>query len=206
MLWWNVRYRAHVCLWRYLVFRLSISEMVTSTFAFPWLGSESNHDAFAKVRPSERNQSGQAGSHRRTTFGQFVSLNLDAADFSFLFEINIYDLRRHVWSSKTLQPELQGLHSKGAYRSVAISSKVRVIDPPKGDGKASSAHSYIIDEEGEGGGEFGNDNADDRNMVLLQLRLCQSQAGARYYRSGRPRYRTHPFPQTQLPSILFHPR
>jgi hypothetical protein len=54
--------------------------------------------------------------------------------------------------SKTEQPEAQGLHSKGAYRSVATSSKQRVITPSKGgDLKASSAHSYAIDEEGEGG-------------------------------------------------------
>lgn len=78
----------------------------------------------------------------------------DTADNSFLYEINIYDLRRRVWTSKTLQPTMHGLFSKGAYRSVAISSKNRVIDPPKGgELKASSAQSYVIDEDGEGGGE-----------------------------------------------------
>jgi hypothetical protein len=69
-----------------------------------------------------------------------------------VYELNVYDLRRRLWVSKTEQPEMQGLHSKGAYRSVATSSKQRVIAPAKGgDLKASSGHSYSIDEEGEGG-------------------------------------------------------
>lgn len=67
----------------------------------------------------------------------------------------MFDLRRSVWTSKTLQPELQGLHSKGAYRSVAISSKTRMVVPmSSGEIKASAAHSYVIDEDGEGGGEL----------------------------------------------------
>lgn len=55
--------------------------------------------------------------------------------------------------SKTDQPERQGLHSKGAYRSVAASAKHRVITPRK-DAKATHAHTYSIDEEGEGGGKL----------------------------------------------------
>lgn len=73
----------------------------------------------------------------------------------------MFDLRRNVWTSKTLQPELQGLHSKGAYRSVAISSKTRMVVPmSSGETKASAAHSYVIDEDGEGGGESKLDVAD----------------------------------------------
>ena len=69
--------------------------------------------------------------------------------------MNVYDLRRKIWVSKTEQPEMQGLHSKGAYRSVAASSKRRVVLPAKsGEIKPSSTHSYSIDEEGEGGGEW----------------------------------------------------
>ena len=56
-----------------------------------------------------------------------------------------------MWISKTDQPERQGLHSKGAYRSVAASAKHRVITPRK---DAKSAHTYTIDEEGEGGGKY----------------------------------------------------
>lgn len=56
-----------------------------------------------------------------------------------------------MWISRTDQPERQGLHSKGAYRSVACSAKHRVIAPRGVDPK--SAHTYTIDEEGEGGGE-----------------------------------------------------
>ena len=62
----------------------------------------------------------------------------------------MYDLRQRRWLSKTIQPEAQGQHSKGAYRSVMVSSKQRVITP-KSDGKISSAQSYSIEEEGEGG-------------------------------------------------------
>ena len=63
----------------------------------------------------------------------------------------MFDLKRKLWVSKTDQPELQGLHSKGAYRSVAASSRQRVIYPKKGDVKGSAAQTYSIDEEGEGG-------------------------------------------------------
>jgi hypothetical protein len=56
-----------------------------------------------------------------------------------------------MWISKTDQPERQGLHSKGAYRSIACSAKHRVVTP-RGDPK--SVRTYSIDEEGEGGGEL----------------------------------------------------
>lgn len=71
---------------------------------------------------------------------------LRPADSSWVYEINVYDLKRRVWISRTEQPEAQGLHSKGAYRSVATSSKQRVILP-------KNALSYAINEEGEGGGQ-----------------------------------------------------
>ena len=69
----------------------------------------------------------------------------------WIYEINVYDLREKRWISKTKQPDAQGMHSTGAYRSVIASSKQRVIIPKSGDGKASSAQSYSIDEVGEGG-------------------------------------------------------
>lgn len=64
----------------------------------------------------------------------------------WIYQVNVYDLKRRQWVSKTEQPEVQGLHSKGAYRSVACSSKQRVIQ--SGD---KSIATYSIDEEGEGG-------------------------------------------------------
>lgn len=65
----------------------------------------------------------------------------------------MYDLKRHVWSSKTMQPELRGMHSKGAYRSLMTGGKRRVIQPIKGeDVKGSAPFSYSMEEEGEGGG------------------------------------------------------
>ena len=67
----------------------------------------------------------------------------------------MFDLKRKVWVSKTEQPEMQGTHSKGAYRSVATSSKHRVIIPGRsGELKSHTTHSYTIDEEDEGGGKL----------------------------------------------------
>jgi len=87
----------------------------------------------------------------------------------WIYEINVYDLEEKTWVSKTHQPELQGLHSKGAYRSVSTSSNQRVITPAKGeDGTASSAHSYSIDEVGGGGGEFSS-SAGHYQTVLDRL-------------------------------------
>ena len=75
---------------------------------------------------------------------------------SWLYEMNLYDLKTNQWISKTMQPEANGLHSKGAYRSVCVSSKQRVITPePDGDTQVGAKHSYSIDEDGEGGGESG---------------------------------------------------
>lgn len=56
--------------------------------------------------------------------------------------------------SKTEQPEMQVLHSKGAYRSVATSSKQRVILPDSVDPKVVPRHSYAVDEEDEGGSKI----------------------------------------------------
>ncbi|WRT70549.1 uncharacterized protein IL334_007547 [Kwoniella shivajii] len=84
--------------------------------------------------------------------GKLVISGGQHSDNSWIYEINVYDLKKNLWESKTIQPELGGLHSKGAYRSVATSSKRRVVVPHVGgDMKATSSHSYSIDEEGEGG-------------------------------------------------------
>lgn len=86
--------------------------------------------------------------------GKLVISGGQHSDNSWIYEINVYNLKKQVWESKTVQPEAGGLHSKGAYRSVATSSKRRVVVPHTGgELKATSSHSYSIDEEGEGGGE-----------------------------------------------------
>jgi hypothetical protein len=92
------------------------------------------------IRSSLRHLPGPARRFRRSTRGQLVSANPpDYAHDRWVYELNVYDLRRRLWVSKTEQPEMEGLHSKGAYRSVATSSKQRVIAPAKGgDLKASS--------------------------------------------------------------------
>ena len=109
----------------------------------------------------------------------------------WIYEINVYDLRRHVWSSKTMQPELRGMHSKGAYRSLLTGGKRRVIQPLKGeDVKGSAPLSYSIEEEGEGGGkpifcrcirQIRGIQLTCRFVLLLQLRLCQSPPRARHH-------------------------
>lgn len=68
---------------------------------------------------------------------------------------NVYDLKNRVWISKTEQPQADGMYSKGAYRSVAASSKKRVQTPRQGgDLKSATTHAYSVDEEGEGGGKY----------------------------------------------------
>ena len=62
----------------------------------------------------------------------------------------MYDLKARRWVSKTQQPEVNGLHSKGAYRSVAVSSKQRVITQPTQSDKTAK-QSYSIEEDGKGG-------------------------------------------------------
>ncbi|WWD20591.1 hypothetical protein CI109_105067 [Kwoniella shandongensis] len=84
--------------------------------------------------------------------GKLIISGGQHSDNSWIYEINVYDLKNRVWESKTEQPEMGGLHSKGAYRSVATSSKTRVVLPHgSGEVKSSSTHSYSVDEEGEGG-------------------------------------------------------
>jgi hypothetical protein len=68
----------------------------------------------------------------------------------WIYEINVYDLKKRVWISRTPQPESQGSNSKGAYRSVAASSKRRVVVPAR-DGERGPSQSYSLEEEGEGG-------------------------------------------------------
>ncbi|ORY35840.1 hypothetical protein BCR39DRAFT_455988, partial [Naematelia encephala] len=82
--------------------------------------------------------------------GQLVVFGGQHSDNSWIYEVNVFDLSKRIWVSKTAQPELQGQHSKGAYRSVATSSKSHVIIPTK-PGDQSAAHSFSLDEEGEGG-------------------------------------------------------
>ncbi|KAK6906786.1 hypothetical protein I203_100773 [Kwoniella mangroviensis CBS 8507] len=83
--------------------------------------------------------------------GKLVISGGQHSDNSWIYEINVYDLKKKVWESKTAQPESSGLHSKGAYRSVATSLKKRVVQPQPTSELKSSSHSYSIDEEGEGG-------------------------------------------------------
>ncbi|WWC65357.1 uncharacterized protein I303_107975 [Kwoniella dejecticola CBS 10117] len=84
--------------------------------------------------------------------GKLVVSGGQHSDNSWIYEINVYNLKKGIWESKTAQPESGGLHSKGAYRSVATSSKQRVVIPHGGgELKATSSHSYSIDEDGEGG-------------------------------------------------------
>lgn len=79
------------------------------------------------------------------------SLRVSQLTCSWVYEINTYDLDKNIWVSRTEQPEAHGFHSKGAYRSVATSSKQRVISPHRETSQQSL--SYAVDEEGEGGGE-----------------------------------------------------
>ncbi|EIW69823.1 hypothetical protein TREMEDRAFT_11835, partial [Tremella mesenterica DSM 1558] len=83
--------------------------------------------------------------------GKLIVSGGQHSDNSWIYEVNVYDLRTRRWISKTAQPEMSGLHSKGAYRSVMASSKQKVILPRRIDNKPSTTHSYTIDEEGEGG-------------------------------------------------------
>ncbi|WVW81010.1 hypothetical protein I302_103001 [Kwoniella bestiolae CBS 10118] len=83
--------------------------------------------------------------------GKLVISGGQYSDNSWIYEINVYDLKKRVWESKTAQPESAGQHSKGAYRSVATSSRKRVVLPQTSSELKSSSHSYSIDEEGEGG-------------------------------------------------------
>lgn len=77
------------------------------------------------------------------------------SDNTWIYEINVYDLKNRVWISKTEQPQADGMYSKGAYRSVAASSKKRVQTPRQGgDLKSATTHAYSVDEEGEGGGKY----------------------------------------------------
>lgn len=83
-------------------------------------------------------------------------------DNSWIYEISAYDLRRHVWVSKTPQPESHGLHSKGAYRSVAISTNQRVVFPLSDSHTftGTQALPYSEDEEGYGGSIYCYSNYD----------------------------------------------
>nr|ODN90063.1 regulatory protein ral2 [Cryptococcus depauperatus CBS 7841] len=88
--------------------------------------------------------------------GQLVVSGGQHSDNSWIYEINVYDLENRLWVSKTEQPQASGMYSKGAYRSVATSSKKRVVVPHArqgADGKSANTHSYSVDEEGGGGGE-----------------------------------------------------
>ncbi|KAK4683499.1 hypothetical protein P7C73_g6754, partial [Tremellales sp. Uapishka_1] len=105
--------------------------------------------------------------------GKLVVSGGQHSDNSWIYEINVFDLTKRIWVSRTEQPELQGLHSKGAYRSVATSSKQRVIVPNKSSEMrtpASASQSYSIDEEGEGGDIWTYSNY-DFSKVRRELEL-----------------------------------
>lgn len=87
--------------------------------------------------------------------GKLVISGGQHSDNTWIYEINVYDLKNRVWISKTEQPQADGMYSKGAYRSVAASSKKRVQTPRQGgDLKSATTHAYSVDEEGEGGGKY----------------------------------------------------
>lgn len=83
-------------------------------------------------------------------------------DNTWIYEVSAYDLRRHIWVSKTLQPESHGLHSKGAYRSVAISTNQRVVFPHSDSHTftGTQALPFSEDEEGYGGNIYCYSNYD----------------------------------------------
>lgn len=86
--------------------------------------------------------------------GNLIVWGGQRTDNTWIYEMNVYDLSRGVWVAKTRQPETHGLHSKGAYRSVAVSSTHRVIipaDPHTVTGM--QALPYSMEEQG-GGGEI----------------------------------------------------
>ncbi|OXG29117.1 regulatory protein ral2 [Cryptococcus neoformans Tu259-1] len=84
--------------------------------------------------------------------GKLVISGGQHSDNTWIYEINVYDLKNRVWISKTEQPQADGMYSKGAYRSVAASTKKRVQTPRQGgDLKSATTHAYSVDEEGEGG-------------------------------------------------------
>jgi len=105
--------------------------------------------------------------------------------------MNIYDLRQRRWVSKTMQPDLQGLHSKGAYRSVATSSKQRVITPKAGEMRNTSSQSYSIDEEGEGGEIWSYSNYDFAK-VRRELDLFTPAGEAVEHAAPSPHYASPP--------------
>lgn len=85
--------------------------------------------------------------------GQLIVCGGQRSDNSWIYEINTFDLKRQTWISKTEQPESHGMHSKGAYRSVAVSSTLRVIVPvPEAQLMTGSpALPYTVEEDGGGG-------------------------------------------------------
>ncbi|WVO20378.1 uncharacterized protein IAS62_001673 [Cryptococcus decagattii] len=84
--------------------------------------------------------------------GKLVISGGQHSDNTWIYEINVYDLKNRVWISKTEQPQADGMYSKGAYRSIATSSKKRVQRPQQGGHlKSTTAHTYSVDEEDEGG-------------------------------------------------------
>lgn len=93
---------------------------------------------------------------------QLVVCGGQRGDNTWIYELNVFDLKSQTWVSNTDQPESHGLHSKGAYRSCATSSTQRVVVP------ASDAHTitgaqalpYSIDEEGSGGDIYCYSNYD----------------------------------------------
>ncbi|CAK9786675.1 galactose oxidase [Cutaneotrichosporon oleaginosum] len=83
-------------------------------------------------------------------------------DNTWIYEISAYDLKRRLWVSKTPQPESHGLHSKGAYRSVALSTNQRVVFPHSDSHTFTGTQGlpFSEDEEGYGGSIYVYSNYD----------------------------------------------
>ncbi|RSH76876.1 uncharacterized protein EHS24_005278 [Apiotrichum porosum] len=108
---------------------------------------------------------------------QLVICGGQRSDNTWIYEMNIYDLARGVWTSKTEQPESHGLHSKGAYRSVAASSTQRVVMPTADAVTGAPALSYSVDEEG-GGGDIWCYSNYDFAKVRRELEIVSPLDGA----------------------------
>ncbi|BEJ11237.1 hypothetical protein CspHIS471_0106590 [Cutaneotrichosporon sp. HIS471] len=94
--------------------------------------------------------------------GKLIVFGGQRHDNTWIYEISAYDLKRRVWVSKTPQPESHGLHSKGAYRSVALSTNQRVVFPHSDSHTftGTQALPYSEDEEGFGGSIYVYSNYD----------------------------------------------
>lgn len=93
---------------------------------------------------------------------QLVVCGGQRGDNTWIYELNVYDLKSQVWVSNTEQPESHGLHSKGAYRSCAMSSTQRVVVPIADSHTITGAQAlpYSVEEQGSGGDIYCYSNYD----------------------------------------------